>query len=138
MVKKVNAIHTTDTSDLVKKADYNTKIDKTEKKIPNRDKYITTKEFDKITAEHFAGRLKQAKLATKDDEKLINVYKKVTLNKTRHVEVKKIDDLSEEVKLISTKVLTKDFINKSSVLDSGKCFSLDGSQNYLVSQPLSS
>ena len=47
--KKVNAIQTTDTSDLVKKADYNTKIGEIEKKILDHDhsnKYITTKEFN--------------------------------------------------------------------------------------------
>ena len=47
--KKVNAIQTTDTSDLVKKADYNTKIGEIEKKILDHDhsnKYIPTKEFN--------------------------------------------------------------------------------------------
>ena len=49
-----------------------------------------------------------------------------------------MDDLSEEVKLISAKVLIKNLINKYSFLNIGKYFSLDGSQNYLVFQPLSS
>ena len=31
---------------------------KIEDKIPNHDKYITTQEFNKLTAENFAGRLK--------------------------------------------------------------------------------
>ena len=35
LVKKVNVIQSTDTSDLVKKDYYNTKIDEIEKKIPN-------------------------------------------------------------------------------------------------------
>ena len=33
MVKNVNAVKTTDTSDLIKKTDYNTKIGEIEKKI---------------------------------------------------------------------------------------------------------
>ena len=67
VIKKVNAIQITDTSHLVKKADYNTKIDEIEKKLPERGKYITTQEFNKLTSETFAARLAQAKLATIDD-----------------------------------------------------------------------
>ena len=54
-------------SNLVKKTDYNTKINEIEKKITdhNHDKYITTPEFNKLTSEHFAARLKQANLASK-------------------------------------------------------------------------
>ena len=40
LVKKVNAIQTTDTGNLVKKSDYNTKIGKIEKKF--HDMHITT------------------------------------------------------------------------------------------------
>ena len=47
LVKKVNAIQGTNTSNLVKKADYNTKIEKIEKKILDHSKYITTQEFNK-------------------------------------------------------------------------------------------
>ena len=43
LVKKVNAIQTTGTSDLVKQADYNAKIYEIENKISNHDKYITTR-----------------------------------------------------------------------------------------------
>ena len=41
-VKKVNAIQSTDTSDFVKKTDYNTKINEIQKKIidHDHDKYI--------------------------------------------------------------------------------------------------
>ena len=35
-----------------------------EKKIPSLDKYITTQEFNKLTADNFAAILVQAKLAT--------------------------------------------------------------------------
>ena len=38
-----------------------------ENKIPDHSKYITTPEFNKLTAENFTARLKQANLATKGD-----------------------------------------------------------------------
>ena len=47
LVKKVNAIQTIDTRDLVKKKADNTKIVEIENKIPDNGKYITTQEFDK-------------------------------------------------------------------------------------------
>ena len=37
------------------------------RQIPDHDKCITIPEFNKLMAEDFAARLKQAKLATKDD-----------------------------------------------------------------------
>ena len=43
MVKKVNTIQTNDTSNLVKKADYNTKIKEIENKILDHAKYILLK-----------------------------------------------------------------------------------------------
>ena len=55
---------------LVKKSDYDTKISETEKKLADHDhnnKYITTQEFNKLTAGNFAARLNQANLATKAD-----------------------------------------------------------------------
>ena len=64
---KVNAIKTTDTSDLVKKTDYSTKIGEIEKDLLIHSKCITTEEFNKLTADNFAARLAQAKLATNDD-----------------------------------------------------------------------
>ena len=42
-LQKVNAIQTIDTNDLVKKAGSNTTIYEIEKKMPDHDKYITTK-----------------------------------------------------------------------------------------------
>ena len=39
---------------------------------------------------------------------------------------------------MSAKVLMKDLINKSSILNGSKYFTLDRSQNYLVFQPLCS
>ena len=97
-----------------------------------------------MTADNFAARLAQAKLATKTDivdfvkkayfdEKLININRKVTLNKTRHVEVKnKLDNISKKVKIILKKGLTKNLINKYSILKGAKNFSSDGLQMYLV------
>ena len=43
----------------------NTKISEVENKIPNHDKYITSPEFNKLTAENFTTRLKQPNLVTK-------------------------------------------------------------------------
>ena len=48
------------TSNLVKKADYNTKISKIENKLDtdhNHDKYINTQDFNKLTSESFNARL---------------------------------------------------------------------------------
>ena len=58
MVKKVNAIQTTDTSDLDKKAAYNRKILEIEKVIfdHNNYKYITTRKFNNLAKENFAAR----------------------------------------------------------------------------------
>ena len=96
-------------SNLVKKTDYNTKISEIETKRTdhNHDKYITNAEFNEVTTENFAGRLKQANLATKDDtaesikkkktdfdDKLKNLKKIVTQNKTKNIETeKKLTDL---------------------------------------------
>ena len=67
LVKKVNVIQTTDTSDLAIKADYNTNVNKIKKNITDHDhdKYVTTQEFNKLTSENFAARLVQAKLVSK-------------------------------------------------------------------------
>ena len=76
-----------DVSSLVKKTDYNAKIRETEKKFTdhNHDKYITTPEFNKLTAENFAARLSQANLITKTDfdTRLIRLDKKINSNKTK-------------------------------------------------------
>ena len=74
LVKKVNGIWTNGTSNLVKKAaDYNSKIDKLEKKIMEHDKYVTSEEF-KLTSKYLATRLKQADLEIKSD--IANFVKK--------------------------------------------------------------
>ena len=105
----------------------------------DHNKYITTQEFNTLTADNFAVRLAQTKLATKDDEeadldnKVKNINEKATSNKTKHVLVEnELDELSEEVELISTKELTKDLINEYSILKGAKKFYLGALQNYLV------
>ena len=75
----------------------NTKINEVENKIPNHDKYITTPEFNKSTAENFAARLKQANLISKIDfdNKLTSFNKKITSNKTKYLEgQKKLNNLT--------------------------------------------
>ena len=63
MPKKANAIQTTNTtSDIIKKADFDTKIGKIEKKITDpyhSIKYITIQEFNRLTADNFATSLQQ-------------------------------------------------------------------------------
>ena len=52
-----------------KNPDYNTKITEIQKKLTDHthDKYISTPEFNKLTAEKFAARLKWVNLVTKTD-----------------------------------------------------------------------
>ena len=45
----------------------NTKISKVDEKVPYNSQYITTEEFNKLTAEKFAAKLKQADLVNKTD-----------------------------------------------------------------------
>ena len=67
----------------LKKTDYDTKVNEIENKITDHkhDKYITTPDFNKLTAENFAAGLVQANF----DDKLINLNKKKTSNKTKHL-----------------------------------------------------
>ena len=69
-----------DTRVLVTTTVLNTKISEVENKTPNHDKYITTPEFNKLTAENFTARLKQANLVTKTnfDKKLTCFNRKIT------------------------------------------------------------
>ena len=68
----------------MKKTYYNTKISEIEKKLTDRkhDKYITTTEFNKLNAETFTTRLKQANLVIKTDfdDKLKNFNQKINSN----------------------------------------------------------
>ena len=100
----------------------------------------TTPEFNKLTSEHFAPRLAQTNLASKNDivnfvkktdfgDKLKNLNKNVTSNKNA------LNEVSKQVKAISTKRLTKDLINKFSILNEAKCFSSGMFQSCLVFVP---
>ena len=80
------------------------------KKVTDHDhaKYITTEEFNRLTADNFAARLSKVKLATKADianfvkkadfnVKRKNLNKKNTSNKSKHVLLK--NELSELSKI---------------------------------------
>ena len=71
-----------------KKTDQNTKITEIEKNH-NHDQYITTSEINKLTAENFVARLKQADLVTRTDfdDKLRSLNHKIKPNKLRHLPV---------------------------------------------------
>ena len=115
-----------------------------EKKIIDHGKYITTQEFNKLTSEDFAARLKQAILASKNDitdfvkktdfdKKLKNINKKVTWNKSRHVLVEnQLNNLSEKVKLVSMKRLTKHLLYAYNITNCAKYFIEHRSQNYFM------
>ena len=83
-----------------------------ENKIPDHSKYLTNPEFNKLTADTFTARLKQATLATKGDiavfvkktnfdDKLKKLYKEFTSNKPKHLlvenELKKLQDKIQEL-----------------------------------------
>ena len=88
------------------------------------DKYITTLEFNKSTAENFAARLAQVNLLTKTDfdNRLINLKKKITSNKRKHLIVE------NELKKLET---------FNSIHFRGKShFEDDGTQNWLIFQPM--
>ena len=69
----------------------NTKISEVHNKIPDNSEYITTQEFNELTAENFATRRKQADLVNKTDfdNKLTSFNKQITSNKKKHLEIEK-------------------------------------------------
>ena len=76
------------------------------KKVADHDdsnKHFTTTKFNKSTAENLTARLKEVNLATKAeetgfDDELKKLNKKVTSNKTKHVETeKKLTSLANRV-----------------------------------------
>ena len=75
----MQAIQAIDTSDLVKKAESETKIKEIEDKISDHNKYDTTQEFNKLTVENFGNRLKQENLAIKED--IVGFVKKIYVDK---------------------------------------------------------
>ena len=110
----------------LKKTDYNTKINEINNKLNNHnhDKYIDTSGFNELAADAFNVRLAQANLLTKTDfeAKLSSLNQKITKNKSKHL-------------------LVENELNKLKTFDSsyfiGKShFEEDGTQNYLVFQPL--
>ena len=58
MMNQLKNFQTTDTNNLVKKADYDIKFVEFKKKTlhHNHDKYITTEEFNKLMTENFTAR----------------------------------------------------------------------------------
>ena len=113
-------------SNLVNKTDCNTKITEVENKLNNHnhDKYIDTSEFNELAADVFNARLAQANLITKTDfdAKLSSLNREITANKTKHLLVE--NELNKLKNFDSSY-----FIGKSH-------FEEDGTQNYLVFQPL--
>ena len=79
-------------SGLVKKTDYDAKI----KNIVG--KYFTIADYNKFTSDILDAKVKQKVLLNKSviDKKLININKKITSNKTKHMETdKKLSDLTK-------------------------------------------
>ena len=115
-----------DVSSLVKKTNYNTKISKLEKRLNdhNRDKYITTPEFNTLAASIFNAGLAQANLTAKTDfdTKLSSLNRKITSNKSKHFLVK------NELKKLKP-FDSSYFIGKSH-------FEEDHTENYLVFQQM--
>ena len=72
---------------MLKRTEYNTKINEIEKKISDHshDKYVAIPEFNKLTAKNFASRLAQANLITKTDFKA----KLSSLNKKNYLKQNK-------------------------------------------------
>ena len=90
----------------------------------NHDKYITTLEFNTLAANVFNARLAQANLVTKIDfdAKLSSLNRKITANKSKHSLV--------ENELRKLKTFDASYFRGKSH------FEEDGTQNYLVFQPM--
>ena len=93
------------------------------KKIPDQYKYITTTEFNKLTKEYFAERLKQVNLASKTD--ISDFLKRTGFDK----KLRKINN-----KVTSSKA--KNLTNGYSIITVARNLIEDESQNYLVFQPV--
>ena len=100
----------------------NTALIAAEYKIPDYSKYITTLEFNKLTAENFTARLKQANLAINGDipdfikksdfhDQLKTLNKKVTSNKSKHFivknEIKKLRDKIDKLQTYDSSYFIK-------------------------------
>ena len=110
----------------MKKTGYDRKISDIEKKITdhNHDKYITTPEFNNLEARVFTPRLAQADLVIKTgfDSKLKSLDKKINSNKTKRLHVN--NELKKLEKFDAAYFRGKNY------------FDVDGTQNYLVFQPM--
>ena len=101
-------------SSLVKKTDYNTKINEIENKVNdhNHDKYITTPEFNTMAADVFKARLTaQIDLIRKPDfdSKLKEISDRVTKNKTKYLLV---ENELEKLQKVEGKVILKKMVRK--------------------------
>ena len=107
----------------------NTKIIEVENKVCNNSKYITTQKFNKLTAENFEARLKQADLVDKTDfnNKLTSLNRRITSNKKKHLEVQKKINNNNNNSLITN--------HYNFFLGRIYSTSNDGSQNTFVYQP---
>ena len=110
----------------LKKTNYDTKIGELENKISdhNHDKYITAPEFNTLAASFFVARLAQANLITKKDfdTRLSSFNRTIIANKSKHLLV---ENKFKKLKTFDSSYL----IGKSH-------FEEDGTQNYLVFQPM--
>ena len=110
----------------LKKTDYNTKVTEIENKLNNNnhDKYIDIQEFNKLAADDFNARLAQANLITKTyfDTKLLSLNKIVNQNKAKYLLVE--NELNQLKNFDSSHFIVKSH------------FKEDGTQNYLVFQPM--
>ena len=93
------------------------------KKVADHDdsnKHFTTTKFNKSTAENLTARLKEVNLATKAEEtgfdnELKKLNKKVTLNKTKHVETEK------KLAGLTNKVVKQKYQKKNTIFCQAEC-----------------
>ena len=81
-----------------------TKISEVENKIPDNSKRITGQEFNKLTVENFAARLKEVDLMNKTnfDNKLTSFKKIITSNNTKYLEIQeKLKDYKQKIIIFS-------------------------------------
>ena len=81
-----------------------TKISEVENKIPDNSKRITGQEFNKLTVENFAARLKEVDLMNKTnfDNKLTSFKKRITSNNTKYLEIQeKLKDYKQKIIIFS-------------------------------------
>ena len=76
---------------LVTKNILNTKISEIENNIPDNSKHMTAQEYKILATENFAARLNQAESVNRPDfgNKLTRFLRRITSNKTKHLEIQK-------------------------------------------------